>query len=540
MSFVKFTSRNQKDLSSPVNSQGVALLATLLGAFVRCFYVFMSDFPLNDGGMFYTMVQDLQKNHFLLPAVTTYNLANIPYAYPPLPFYLAAFLNSWFKIDLIQILRFLPLIFSIATIPAFYWLAKQVLKNETQVGAATFIFALFSPVFTWQIMGGGLTRSPAFFFAVLSLAAYFKWAKSRHWKDLVLVIVFTSLTTLCHLEMLLLLCISYIVIFFFLQRSWKQLGQLALAALVTIVLISPWWGTVIFQHGISPFIQAMKVGRVSFLTTLSNILVLQPSQNINDIVFTLLGLAGSLLLISQGDWMLFVWWAAFVILDPRSTERSVTLPITLIAGIMLEQIIVWMKGHLPDFKMKKNPVQEVGNPLQKNSVKLLIIVAIFFSFFTDLVVKYTSETLLNSLNFENRQAMDWVKANTSEDSDFLVIDYPSGWHVDMVGEWFPTLTERKSLLTGQGQEWLPMKAQAKTIKDLSEVSNCRMEGLSCLEDWLGKKDTPVDYFYFTSNSQSTVSFEKYTSVLEAQMASSPDYALSYSNKDVRIYTLSQK
>ena len=138
----------------------VVILATLIGAFVRLFYVLQSDFPLNDGGMFYTMIGDLQAAAYRLPAFTSYNNANIPYAYPSLPFYLGGVLNGWLHIDLIQLLRFFPLVFSVLSIPAFYWLAKLLLKTDVQRGAAVFIFALFSPVYTWQIMGGGLTRSP--------------------------------------------------------------------------------------------------------------------------------------------------------------------------------------------------------------------------------------------------------------------------------------------------------------------------------------------------------------------------------------------
>ena len=70
------------------------LLALLFGTFVRVMPVLQAGFPLNDGGLFYTMTSDLQKAGYALPAVTTYNGLGIPYAYPPLPFYLAALPRS--------------------------------------------------------------------------------------------------------------------------------------------------------------------------------------------------------------------------------------------------------------------------------------------------------------------------------------------------------------------------------------------------------------------------------------------------------------
>jgi len=66
--------------------------AVLLGVGVRAFHVLSHGFPLNDGGLFFSMVRDLQAAHYHLPAFTSYNDAGIPYAYSPLGFYLAGLL----------------------------------------------------------------------------------------------------------------------------------------------------------------------------------------------------------------------------------------------------------------------------------------------------------------------------------------------------------------------------------------------------------------------------------------------------------------
>lgn len=58
--------------------------------------------------MFYTMMKDLQANHFIPPVFTTYNNLNIPFAYPPLALYIGAGISSLFNISLIKILQWLP------------------------------------------------------------------------------------------------------------------------------------------------------------------------------------------------------------------------------------------------------------------------------------------------------------------------------------------------------------------------------------------------------------------------------------------------
>ena len=513
----------------------VVFLATLIGAFIRLFYVLQSDFPLNDGGMFYTMIKDLQAANYHLPAFTSYNQAAIPFAYPPLPFYLGGVLNSWFGIDLIQLLRFLPLVFSVLSIPAFYWLAKMVLKTDVQRGAAVFIFALFSPVYTWQIMGGGLTRSPAFFFMILAFGACLSWVKQHKWSAFIWMIIFTALTTLCHLEMLWMLAISFLVIFFVSQRTWKGFGQFLLAAVAVLLLTSPWWGTVIALHGLSPFIQAMNNGAFNILRVFASLFFLTSTQDLNQILFQLLALVGVFLAFRERNWLLPAWWLALVLFDPRSSQRSVAVPVALLAGLVLDQWLEWVSTHLPWRKRVNISLLDQPVDFSNGWIKLILTVLLFSFMLNDTIGFYTSGSLLSNLNKENRAAMQWVKQNTSSESQFLVIDFPGGWYDDRVGEWFPTLSERISILTAQGQEWLPENKQLKTVTALGEVSACQLNGLDCLTAWINKNQVQVNYFYFTLNTQQSGKPLKYTSVIEAQMANDSAYQLAYSNSDVKIY-----
>ncbi len=108
----------------------VALL-TILGMAVRLSGPLSASFPLNDGGLFYQMIVDLQNNNFILPAVTTYNFAEIPFAYPPFAFYVYG-LFSASGIPLLKLMQFLPALVTTFTIPAFYVLAKDLLNNKQQ------------------------------------------------------------------------------------------------------------------------------------------------------------------------------------------------------------------------------------------------------------------------------------------------------------------------------------------------------------------------------------------------------------------------
>ena len=112
----------------------ILILALLLGAFVRLAPVLSVDFPLNDGGLFYAMVQDIRAGGYRLPVYASYNDVQIPFAYQPLAFYLAAGITDLTGWDLLDLFRVLPAVVSVLTIPVFYWLAGVMLRSRLQAG----------------------------------------------------------------------------------------------------------------------------------------------------------------------------------------------------------------------------------------------------------------------------------------------------------------------------------------------------------------------------------------------------------------------
>lgn len=135
------------------------ILALLFGAYARLILVMQNDFPILDGGLFYAMTNDLLANHWHLPLTTSYNRLDIPFAYPPLPFYLLAGIHSLTGFDLLTLLRWLPALLSLLTIPVFYLMARAMLESESLGALATLIFAMLPRSWEWLIMGGGITRA---------------------------------------------------------------------------------------------------------------------------------------------------------------------------------------------------------------------------------------------------------------------------------------------------------------------------------------------------------------------------------------------
>src|SRR5262245_6281719 len=144
-------------------------IAFALGVYERARDVVSASFPLGDGGLFFTMAQELQAAHFRLPAFSAYNSLGIPFAYPPVGLYLAALVDALTPLSLLDAFRLLPLLAACLTLPAAWLLICDLaLAREVRL-AAIAAFALMPTGYVWLIVGGGVTRSPSFLFALLSL-----------------------------------------------------------------------------------------------------------------------------------------------------------------------------------------------------------------------------------------------------------------------------------------------------------------------------------------------------------------------------------
>ncbi len=84
------------------------------------------DWPVGDGGLFYAMIGDIIAAGFSLPESTSYQHGVIPFAYPPLGFYLAAGIEEVTGLARSDLLRLLPSTFALTAIGAMFLLADEI------------------------------------------------------------------------------------------------------------------------------------------------------------------------------------------------------------------------------------------------------------------------------------------------------------------------------------------------------------------------------------------------------------------------------
>lgn len=457
--------------------------ALFVGAFIRIGFVLASDFPLNDGGMFYAMASDLQRNDYRLPDLTTYNFDGIPFAYPPFGFYAAALLERATPLSMAGVLRVLPAGTSVLTMLAFAALARRFLRDRLAFAVAVFSFVLIPRSFEWMIMGGGLTRSFGLLFSLIALHEMQRLYETRRPYYAVTGGLMAALTALSHLEMAWFLAFSSLLLFIAQGRHRAgvlgSLGAAGIAGAGTAV----WWLHVVSTHGLATFVAATTTSSPSQANPVVAFLIFNPTDEPMFSLIAALALIGVVTCVAKRQWFLPVWLLACGLLDPRAFGNVASVPVALLAGIGVADVLVPMLLRADDAQ----PVTERRRWILPGAV-----LGFLFSYAV-LNAIIATPRLLTSLQPDEREAMSWVSTNTPPDSRFLVVTNDT-WAVDRTSEWFPVLAARRSVATVQGYEWVRGSFREQ-LDSYRGVQLCADSDSTCIDAWSTRTGIGFDYIY---------------------------------------------
>jgi hypothetical protein len=499
---------------------------------VRAFHVLSHDFPLNDGGLFFAMVRDLQAAQYHLPAFTSYNVAGIPFGYSPLGFYLAGLLDDLTPLTLLDIFRWLPLTVTALIVVAFASLAHALLASRTAVVVAVVAFGLLPRSFIWMLMGGGLTRSLGFLFALVSLRLLYGFYTERHWKYVPLISLAAGLTLLSHLGTAPFTALSATLFLLAYGRHRQAVLGSTVAAAGAALISAPWWYTVVQMHGIEPFLAAGATGGSIFGTL-----------RLQDVVHTLamfgvgtaesvlavvgmLGVLGFMLALSRGDWLLPAWWISIVLLDARQGSTFSMVPVGLLAGVGVAHLLLPAMRDIPLPTLRRTP----GRAAWPAAVVLGLILAFATaSAFVRNPAKPGGLTDLGGLSWQERAAMSWVERETSPDARFLIVS-GTPWEIDRNSEWLPVLANRKSVATVQGYEWRPVGEFARKKREYANLQGCAGWTSQCLQDWARSTGVGFTHVYIPKSPDRPC-----CNLLRYSMDRDPAYRLIYDGPGAALF-----
>jgi hypothetical protein len=101
--------------------------------------------------------------------------------------------------------------------------------------------------------------------------------------------------------------------------------------------------------------------------------------------------------------------------------------------------------------------------------------------------------------------------------------------IDAYQEWFPALTERRSVNTLQGREWTLGPQFYSYTQDLVKLQTC--PDVDCLQQWMSRNNAEVDFVLFQKRRTSNDFL--------ASLKSDDRYNVMYESNDVVIFSTGQ-
>ena len=514
----------------------ILLLAILLGAFMRFNPTMLAGFAINDGGMFAVMVDDLKTSNYFLPAFTSYNHLNIPFAYPPLGFYLGRLIADLFGLSAIEVVRWVPAFFASLSILAFYLLALRLLKDKYYASVSTLFFALMPRALSWFVMGGGLTRSPGQFFMLLTLATVVRLYEENRRVDVILAGILGGLAVMSHPEAAVHTAVSAVFLWIMLSRNRRGFVNSIIVALIVLLVTAPWWATVIRYHGLEPLLKGAATGQKAL--AVFHLLFFVFTEEPYATVIAVLGLIGIAHRLLRRDYLLPLWMAIPFFVEGRSAAGPAAIPLAMLAAIGLVDVVLaalqaWAgQARVDEHGEATDNLSGHVTPVERN-VFIYVLLYLLFSTY-QFGFRLSNATLYGP----EREAMQWVKQNTPADARFLVLTGTDSVSCDSVMEWFPAITGRQSIYTVQGTEWTQGPNFNQYVISTYAVQKCLTDSdVACLD--AATPRSQYDYVYLSRslrvNNCLPLGEPETFPFFEASIKADSGFEMVYESEDVLIY-----
>jgi 4-amino-4-deoxy-L-arabinose transferase-like glycosyltransferase len=133
--------------------QTMFLAAALVAALLfRIYLLAAHDFPINDGALFLEFIRATAATFPGLPTEAAYNGLILPFAYPPLSFWLGALLTKA-GVDSLAVVRVLPILMNMGYVLLFALLLLKSGRSRAFTALAILLLAVNLRSFEWLLMG---------------------------------------------------------------------------------------------------------------------------------------------------------------------------------------------------------------------------------------------------------------------------------------------------------------------------------------------------------------------------------------------------
>lgn len=460
---------------------GVALSAALLLAPLFLYMPIRFDYAPGAAGL-YTLISDtLRANHFVVGgSIPYYGPGGIPFAYPPIGFYLMAAVEQFGRVSAFDYVRYAPAVFSLLAMVLMAMIGRHLSGSWAGALAAAVVAATSRVVMLVHLTAGGSIRGLAFAFALASILLFLLAQERKKWQWAVLAGLFAGLTVLTHFSYA-----EFLVLFYAAFLLWHAASKTAwrvslLAGVTGIMLVLPWAVTVYRTYGMGVFAGAFgSHGNDYFLTLLAHPKLILPW--LEDTMRPVLrepALAGLLLLgaitalVSRKGYL--VLWLALVLVFASESSRYVVAITAMLAGLLVAGLYQSLSSRQTDAAVA------VASPTRAGMFLALLLAFFYLQGWQAVTRTFPPVHMqqLSGLAETMRQVMP-------EQARYLSI---TG---DDDAEWLPYLAGRTPVIGTWGAEWLGTYPQQ--LDYVFSLNEClAQDSLSCVEDLIERADLRPD------------------------------------------------
>jgi hypothetical protein len=384
-------------------------------------------------------------------------------------------------------------------------------------------------------MGGGLTRSFGFLFAILAIGQiHAMYTSGKLWR-VPLATLLAALVVLSHIEMAWLTAFVSALLFVAYGRNRRGLLASATVAAGTLLLTSPWWATVLSDHGTAPFVASLHSG-VSWRDPIFLLLRFDVTAEPLFALAAGLGLLGMFACVARRQFLLPAWVVTAALFDPRAFPTSAAMPVALLAAISVHDVLLPLIAQRNPLSLASYGAARATPAVRPAPAWLAAAAFTLGICYITLSALVNSPTLLTGMKGDERDAMQWVSVNTPPDSRFAVVS-GDGWSYDRTSEWFPALADRQSIATVQGTEWLSGGAFAKQHAAYVALQACANLTSDCLDRWEVSSNKQFDYVYITKITPRLQknSTDPCCTALRTALSQDPRYSVVYDTSGATIF-----
>jgi hypothetical protein len=494
----KGASRFVSDISTFArNERNMVAVIVFIGIVVRCGHLFFIglDVPFRYGGLFVEFSRQIATNGYLLPAnIPFYTQGGIPFAYPPLAFYVQAFLIETLSLPKYAVVNLLPPLVAVLSLPSFYLLTRALNMSDRSRLGAVVVFALLPNAFLDQIEGGGLAESFGTVSLIWFAIALVRFRRSASVGRAAAVGLCWALCILSSpgsaygsVPMFLIFAIGSLLAG---ERGTGLRTFLLLAGsgIVAVVLSVPYWGTVLSNHGVGVFTAAVRAQQGGLMATvirpLTDFLTFDIATGSIPFLWNVLIFSGVVWGLLHRRWTLLAWFVVFQSI-PREGAWMVSIPAALLAGMGT------LEGLLPGLQRIRNQVE---SPWTERSITVgfCLVLSAWIGVILFATLLPVTFRPANTASPESIAAMTWIRGNTPEDARVITLCD------DYTREWVPEISRRTVPNMRFGAEWQPGE-RSRILRLDQRFQEC--EDLACVASGIGDLTGPGEVYLFADKAR---------------------------------------